>query len=347
MRPSLNRLALTTLALLSIASCSTSPAATSGPIGSTTASPALTPVPAAASLTDKAPSAPKVADNSSVADLPSALSSNLLSPPQIAELAKLSFPALAPTNLPAGFSVVGFKVERGQYANGDDDSGYSIRYAGPGRTCLTISVSKDGPRGPGLRTAETSFGPVKIYRETLAASTSMYGYIQDQRSIYVGTRQDADCNLMSDTQFDQVMESMGQIQAHRTTSQRQSPQDTPEDRTRRLEVARQLDKDLLILRNPNRTITVRGMQAWSGKNGTGDLGYESCDVDGKCLKLQGGKMSCSRGTCGMSWTNGDYGYGLTVPMTNPDRPDPKARYTLTVVQGGRVILEEDGLTSIR
>ncbi|NJM44946.1 MAG: hypothetical protein HC860_01300 [Alkalinema sp. RU_4_3] len=121
--------------------------------------------------------------------------------------------------------------------------------------------------------------------------------------------------------------------------------DTPEDRNRRLEIARKMDEDVLVLKNQNRTITVRGMQAWSGKNGSGDLGYESCDIDGKCLKLQGGTVTCSRGTCGLSWSNGDYGYGLTAAMNNPDRPTPNAGYTLTVVHGGKVILEEEGLKS--
>jgi hypothetical protein len=123
--------------------------------------------------------------------------------------------------------------------------------------------------------------------------------------------------------------------------------DTPEDRNRRLEIARKMDEDILVLKNQNRTITVRGMQAWSGKNGTGDLGYESCDIDGKCLILQGGSVTCSQGTCGMSWSNGDYGYGLTTAMTDPDRPTPNAGYTLTVVRGGKVILEEEGLKSDR
>jgi hypothetical protein len=138
----------------------------------------------------------------------------------------------------------------------------------------------------------------------------------------------------------------------RTTAQplnapKQIDRDTPEDRNRRLEIARKMDEDVLVLKNQNRTITVRGMQAWSGKNGSGDLGYESCDIDGKCLTLQGGTVTCSRGTCGMSWSNGDYGYGLTTPMTNPDSPTPNAGYTLTVVRGGKVILEEEGLKSDR
>jgi hypothetical protein len=123
--------------------------------------------------------------------------------------------------------------------------------------------------------------------------------------------------------------------------------DTPEDRNRRVEIARQMDEDVLVLKNQNRTITVRGMQAWSGKNGTGDLAYESCDIDGKCLKLQGGTVTCSRGTCGMSWNNGDYGYGLTTAMNNPDHPTPHAGYALTVIHGGKVIMEEEGLKSDR
>jgi hypothetical protein len=123
--------------------------------------------------------------------------------------------------------------------------------------------------------------------------------------------------------------------------------DTPEDRNRRLTIMRELDKDRLVLKNQNRSITVRGMQAWSGQNGTGNLVYESCDIDGKCLNLQGGTMTCARGTCEMGWTNGDYGYGLTAAMDNPDRPAPSQGYTLTVTQGGKVILEEEGLRSDR
>jgi hypothetical protein len=130
-------------------------------------------------------------------------------------------------------------------------------------------------------------------------------------------------------------------------AQKKIDRDTPEDRNRRLEMARKMDEDILVLKNQNRSITVRGMQAWSGKNGSGDLGYESCDIDGKCLKLQGGTVTCSQGTCGMSWSNGDYGYGLTTAMNNPDRPTPNAGYTLTVVRGGKVILEEEGLKSDR
>jgi hypothetical protein len=123
--------------------------------------------------------------------------------------------------------------------------------------------------------------------------------------------------------------------------------DTPEERNRRLEMARKMDEDILVLKNQNRSITVRGMQAWSGKNGSGNLDYESCDIDGNCLKLQGGTVTCSQGTCGMSWSNGDYGYGLTTAMNNPDRPTPNAGYTLTVVNQGKVILEEEGLKSDR
>jgi hypothetical protein len=135
--------------------------------------------------------------------------------------------------------------------------------------------------------------------------------------------------------------------AQTLNAQKKIDRDTPEDRNRRLEMARKMDEDILVLKNQNRSITVRGMQAWSGKNGSGDLGYESCDIDGKCLKLQGGTVTCSQGTCGMSWSNGDYGYGLTTAMNNPDRPTPNAGYTLTVVRGGKVILEEEGLKSDR
>ncbi len=128
---------------------------------------------------------------------------------------------------------------------------------------------------------------------------------------------------------------------------RTQPFDTPEERTRRIETARQLDNEsVTTLKNRNRTISVRGMQGWSGINGTGNLGYESCNIDRQCLTLTDGKMSCKQGICGMSWTNGDYGYRLTAPMANPDRPDPQVGYTLMVTQGDRVILTENGFTTV-
>jgi hypothetical protein len=58
-------------------------------------------------------------------------------------------------------------------------------------------------------------------------------------------------------------------------------------------------------------------------------------------------MSCRLGACSISWTNGDYGYGVRFPMSNPDLPPPTDGYRLTVSQGERVILAEDGFTATR
>jgi hypothetical protein len=232
-------LALTT----TLISCSNSPAASSKPSATAPATP--TAADRAAPMAAKSLAPDRAADAANPSP-----SGNLLSPSQLAELAQLPWPALAPTELPDGFKVVKFNVGRGQYANGDDDSGYSIRYEGPDRTCLNVYNASDGPRGQaGIRTVETSFGPVKVFRETHAKFTSLYSFVPDQRSIYVGTTQDQDCKALSDAQFDRVVESMGQVQTQLPASPKPRAdrvvEDRPEDRTRRLEVARQLDADQL------------------------------------------------------------------------------------------------------
>jgi hypothetical protein len=117
--------------------------------------------------------------------------------------------------------------------------------------------------------------------------------------------------------------------------------DSPEERTRRIEAARAMDEDVTVLENKNRTITIRGMQAWSGVNNTGDLDYESCDIDRQCLTLKGGKVSSRDGTIGMGWQNGDYTYSLVAPITESKESNG---YILTVRKGDRVILTEGGFT---
>jgi hypothetical protein len=126
-----------------------------------------------------------------------------------------------------------------------------------------------------------------------------------------------------------------------------APVDDPEQRNARLEMARQMDDpDVEVLRNPNWKITIRGMQAWNGVNNTGDLSYEGCDRDGQCLNLTGGKMSCRDGICGMSWSNGDYVYNLTAPMTEEGKAPSKSDMRLKVWQGDKLIVDESGLTAV-
>jgi hypothetical protein len=121
--------------------------------------------------------------------------------------------------------------------------------------------------------------------------------------------------------------------------------DSPEERTRRLETVRELEEqDLTVLENKNRTIKIRGMQAWSGVNNTGDLDYESCDIDRQCLSLKGGIIGSRDGTIAMGWQNGDYHYSLVAPITEAPPSKTDTGYILTVRKGDRVILTEGGFT---
>lgn len=88
---------------------------------------------------------------------------HLLSPDQVARLSRLPIPVLVPTHVPAGFRVVRVEAESGQYANGDDDSGYLINYQGSNRSCFTIYSASGGARGLTTVGQEpTAFGVIKI-----------------------------------------------------------------------------------------------------------------------------------------------------------------------------------------
>jgi hypothetical protein len=120
--------------------------------------------------------------------------------------------------------------------------------------------------------------------------------------------------------------------------------DSPEERTRRIEAARAMDEDVTVLENKNRTIKIRGMQAWSGVNNTGDLDYESCNIDRQCLSLKGGIIGSRDGKIAMGWQNGDYHYSLVAPITEAPPSKTDTGYILTVRKGDRVILTEGGFT---
>lgn len=115
----------------------------------------------------------------SAKDLPSAESTgNLLTSEQIAKLTSLPITIVAPTYLPKGFRVVKADGERGQYANGADDSGYGIDYEGEDGTCFTIYSSKDGPRRlPMVGQVETALGTVKIYEENYQGKRALESFI--------------------------------------------------------------------------------------------------------------------------------------------------------------------------
>lgn len=89
---------------------------------------------------------------------------NLLSPEQIAQLKQLPIPIVAPTSLPAGFRLVRAYGEIGKYANGDDDSGYTIAYEGENNTCIKVTSTQSGSRGyEKVREEQTEFGKLDVY----------------------------------------------------------------------------------------------------------------------------------------------------------------------------------------
>lgn len=100
--------------------------------------------------------------------------------------------------------------------------------------------------------------------------------------------------------------------------------------------------DSQTLTNGKWTITIANLNSWSGVNGTGNLAYRGCDSFGRCLQLNGGRMTCRNGVCTMSWRNGKYWYVVEQPMDNPDQPREPAGATLTIRKGTTVILRATG-----
>lgn len=93
------------------------------------------------------------------------------------------------------------------------------------------------------------------------------------------------------------------------------------------------------LSNGKWTITLSSTDSWNGVNGTGDVSYQGCDINGKCLQLTGGKIYCRDGTCSISWKNGNYVYIVENSITEERNPT----YTLIVLKDNTEILNSPGL----
>lgn len=104
-------------------------------------------------------------------------------------------------------------------------------------------------------------------------------------------------------------------------------------------------QDSQTLSNGEWTITIGNGQSWNGVNGTGNLTYNGCDAKGKCIKLEGGKVTCRDGKCVTGWSNGDYSYIIEQPITNPDSPSSGAT-TLTVRKGDTIIFNATGFKEV-
>jgi hypothetical protein len=96
------------------------------------------------------------------------------------------------------------------------------------------------------------------------------------------------------------------------------------------------------LSNGEWTITLSNTDSWNGVNGTGNVSYQGCDTNGKCLKLRGGKVSCRDGKCVTGWKNGNYVYILEQPMTE----DGNSPATLIVRKDATEVLKATELKVI-
>ncbi|HEY9691413.1 MAG TPA: hypothetical protein V6D15_04375 [Oculatellaceae cyanobacterium] len=102
------------------------------------------------------------------------------------------------------------------------------------------------------------------------------------------------------------------------------------------------------LSNGEWTITIGNRNSWSGVNGTGNLSYNSCNSEGKCLKLTGGRITCRDGKCLTDWQNGDYYYIVEQPIVEKpaNSEDIASSTTLTVRKGGNVLMNVRGFKAV-
>lgn len=155
------------VAVLSLVNCCSSASATTSTVrAGFMTNPAITANPVVAGVNAVVPSI-KIAQ----------ATGNQLSPAQKAQLTQLPIPIVAPTYLPAGFRLIQATGERGQYVNGDDDSGYTIAYKGPGNTCIKLYSSQDGPRGQAAKVVKTTFGAVRIFVQKTQNRPFIYSFI--------------------------------------------------------------------------------------------------------------------------------------------------------------------------
>ncbi len=109
---------------------------------------------------------------------PKAPSGHLLSPQQVRQLTQLPIPIVVPTDLPPGFRLLKAEGEQGQYANGDDDSGYMLEYASPDNRCFVIYTSKDGPRRlKQIGQVQSGVGLAKIYQDRYNNQTAWMSFL--------------------------------------------------------------------------------------------------------------------------------------------------------------------------
>ncbi len=83
------------------------------------------------------------------------------------------------------------------------------------------------------------------------------------------------------------------------------------------------------------TVSVSNQQSWTGRNGTGNLGYYGCR-DCNCIHLTGGKITCRDGVCETVWQNNNATYILSSPITT-ENDYGKTDSTLTVYVDSKIV----------
>ena len=101
-------------------------------------------------------------------------------------------------------------------------------------------------------------------------------------------------------------------------------------------------KDSYTLSDGKWKIAISDSNSWNGVNGKGNVSYQGCDVNGKCVSLTGGKVVCRHGVCRTVWKGGNYTYILEQPITENGNADS----TLTVRKGRTEVLKVTGLKAI-
>ncbi|MDB9458534.1 hypothetical protein PN480_08770 [Dolichospermum circinale CS-1225] len=101
-------------------------------------------------------------------------------------------------------------------------------------------------------------------------------------------------------------------------------------------------KDSYTLSNGKWKIAISNSNSWNGVNGTGNVSYQGCNANGKCVSLTGGKVVCRDGVCRTVWKGGNYTYILEQPITENGNADS----TLTVRKGKTEVLKVTGLKAI-
>ncbi|OBQ36483.1 MAG: hypothetical protein AN487_12835 [Anabaena sp. CRKS33] len=89
-------------------------------------------------------------------------------------------------------------------------------------------------------------------------------------------------------------------------------------------------------------ITISNSNSWNGVNGTGNVSYQGCNVNGKCVSLTAGKIVCRDGVCRTVWKNANYTYILEQPITENGNADS----TLIVRKGITEVLKITDLKAI-